>query len=498
MEALPTALVLCWSASTLRVECPFCLGSHGHGVGGLPRDIQRRSADCYHISGGQSYRILYPDEESDFTVPFGWELDKEESMIYTVTHQGRLCDPLSLRSQPRRLLDEHHNSSWPDENDKAAAKDEDAIANSLDSMRLSDSEELDDQPPRVDDMWRDLINDQSFRHKCYFSACCTKDIKELKALFREYPEDSFANAVDREGNNGILLAATEDAGLDTVKWLKQKGVSVDQRNYYGRTALMEAALWGRLETVQFLIDKGASMYAEDANGHRAADFAADSERNEEERISRADDIVMVRPDANRKRRQILACLTRHETMGRGSLNGAKPSQIHHGYFGKISPNLLWYYRADTSYEIGPREDVKAFARLDRGTRYPVVSAMSGYSQGHRADVLNNEIWTMKAQDLCRTIGFDISRSCASHVEKQLIAYYMDRHWIFEEDDCSARMESSQVTSLRDVLPSPPPAIITVNKLRMCSDCSAFYDQFCDYFKNVNVRIICVGEQVGSN
>jgi hypothetical protein len=137
-------------------------------------------------------------------------------MIYTVTHQGRLCDPLSLRSQPRRLLDEHRNSSWPDENDKPAAEDEDAIADSLDSMRLSDSEELDDQPPRVDDIRRDLMKDQSYRHTCYLSACSIKDKKELEALFHEYSEDSFANAVDEEGNNGILLAAAEDAGLDTV------------------------------------------------------------------------------------------------------------------------------------------------------------------------------------------------------------------------------------------------------------------------------------------
>ena len=128
----------------------------------------------------------------------------------------------------------------------------------------------------------------------------------------------------------------------------------------------------------------------------------DFERNEEERISRANYIVIERPDANRKRRQILAYLTRHESMGRGSLNGAEPSEIHRGYFGKISPNLLWYHRADTSYKIGPGEEIKAFARLDRGARY-------------------NEIWTGKAQDLCRTIGFDVSRSCVSHVEKQLIA-----------------------------------------------------------------------------
>jgi hypothetical protein len=73
-------------------------------------------------------------------------------MIYTVTHQGRLCNPLSLRSQPRRLLDKYQNSSWPDENEKAAAKDKVAIADSLNSIRLSDSEELDNQPTYPDDV----------------------------------------------------------------------------------------------------------------------------------------------------------------------------------------------------------------------------------------------------------------------------------------------------------------------------------------------------------
>lgn len=161
--------------------------------------------------------------------------------------------------------------------------------------------------------------------------------------------------------------------------------------------------------------------------------------------------------------------------------------------------MLWYYRADISYDIGSLEESKAFARLDRGARYPVISAMSGSSQGHRADVLNNGIWTRKAQDLCRTIYFDVLQSHALYVEKQLIAYYMDRHWIFDGDDSlSASMGSSQYISLRDVFLNLPPVIITVNKLRMCYDCSAFYDQFCNYFINLNVRIVCVGDQYGSN
>jgi len=111
-------------------------------------------------------------------------------------------------------------------------------------------------------------------------------VEQLEDLFRVYSEDSFTNAVNHERNNGILLAASEDAGLDIVKCLKQKGVSIDQRNYYGRTVLMDAALWGHLETVQFLIDSSASKSAEDANGHRAADFAAYSKRNEKERLYR--------------------------------------------------------------------------------------------------------------------------------------------------------------------------------------------------------------------
>ena len=57
------------------------------------------------------------------------------------------------------------------------------------------------------------------------------------------------------------------------------------------------------------------------------------------------------------------------------------------------------------------------------------------------------------------------------------------------------MQSSQYTSLRNVLPSSPPAIITVNKLRMCSDCSAFYDQFCKYLERSKYRSYVSGSKL---
>lgn len=80
-------------------------------------------------------------------------------MIYTVTDKGRLCDPLTSRSQPRRLLEEYQNSGWRNENDKGTAEDDVEITDSLNTMNLSDSEEPANQLPCVDDILRDFIND---------------------------------------------------------------------------------------------------------------------------------------------------------------------------------------------------------------------------------------------------------------------------------------------------------------------------------------------------
>jgi hypothetical protein len=53
-------------------------------------------------------------------------------------------------------------------------------------------------------------------------------------------------------------------------------------------------------------------------------------------------------------------------------------------------DTLWFYKPNTSYGLNLNLD-KAFARLDRGLKYLVISAISGYSQGHRKDMLNNKI-----------------------------------------------------------------------------------------------------------
>ena len=142
----------------------------------------------------------------------------------------------------------------------------------------------------------------------YISHCCGGKLQDLSVLFESYLEDQYTDAVDYEGSNGVLLAACEEHSLKTIKWLESRGVALDQKNHYGRTALMEAALWGRLETVNYLVAKGANINAADANCQRAIDLAKNSERIERTLA----EVAVEGADANKRRRQIAALLALKE------------------------------------------------------------------------------------------------------------------------------------------------------------------------------------------
>ena len=109
--------------------------------------------------------------------------------------------------------------------------------------------------------------------------------------------------------------------------------------------------------------------------------------------------------------------------------------------------------------------------------------MSGYSQGYRKDVLNNEIWGPKAEELCQRIGHSDNAGPASHVEKQLMAYYLERHYLFDDDRCLLDSETWSDDGLGvsvnwlDALPCLPDAIITVSKDEKCFDCLGFESGF---------------------
>jgi ankyrin repeat protein len=58
-----------------------------------------------------------------------------------------------------------------------------------------------------------------------------------------------------------------------IKALVEGGAQVEGSSFDGRTALMMAAMFNRVEVVDYLIGKGADPRAKDANGITALDAA---------------------------------------------------------------------------------------------------------------------------------------------------------------------------------------------------------------------------------
>lgn len=96
------------------------------------------------------------------------------------------------------------------------------------------------------------------------------------------------------------------------------------------------------------------------------------------------------------------------------------------------------------------QDQKAFAFLDRGPEYPTINAMSGSTQPGWSNVLDNAEWTDMALKLCNDGGHGTTRGFASHVEKQLAAYYFECHCIgnFDEGD----IDPKELEDIRAMMP----------------------------------------------
>ena len=169
--------------------------------------------------------------------------------------------------------------------------------------------------------------------------------------------------------------------------------------------------WGRFETARYLVEQGVDIKARDGNNMQAVDLAANTIRNEQERANRSGGSHL-EPARAEERRRRLKTLFKRRTPAQTQSGGKALSRG--AFFNQRSDGTLEIYRLHTLLE-SPSEG-KTFATLDRGPNYPYVNAMSGYSHHGWPNVLDNKVWTAKAQELREHLGLSWHKGMASHVE----------------------------------------------------------------------------------
>jgi hypothetical protein len=121
---------------------------------------------------------------------------------------------------------------------------------------------------------------------CAISDC----INGRTEAVRQYLETSseaqlFLRGRDHEGNTTLIDAAAEKRS-SMVPLLLEHGAVVNAVNRDGRSPLMEAALWGRLDSAKLLLENTADKNLRDVENRLAIDLARPTQRNRRERYTR--------------------------------------------------------------------------------------------------------------------------------------------------------------------------------------------------------------------
>lgn len=458
---IPSAPVQRWNAQTVWVQCPFCTKIHTHGFGGSYGCIMR-APHCNHNSALSypSYRFEYPFSTLRGTVAY--EIDTSAGCYVALGA-------------------------------KAIAREVEPLENVLNELHLDANRKIWNQSTEMITIG---MEDKTFRrlHQI-FGGEDTYTLKRLDHVVSRMIKDGdtgyvenfihtsseanlFLLGTNEHGKSALHLAACEKYPSVT-KLLLDHGAKPNAQDNDGRTPLMEAALWGRIDNINYLLEHGADRKLRDIHGHQAADLADSSLRNHEERYQRSGGEVQVyREDtfvADQARRVIVELLKdSEESLGRAIFTLDRGFESHS--FRNTDRGTVELIAPIAEFHV-PNE-WKVIASLQRPSNFPSISAMGGWGHGGTTVTVSGKEWTAEVIRISSNVGHQLQREgrkdqgkegqhFASHAEKQLIACFISKHVLIETENDDLLQGAEPPVLLKQ-------ATILVSRLP-CGDCLRFIE-----------------------